>query len=131
MVIEATGNPTVKAKHDAMVATLANVQAAWGAIGLQGYLFPYSIVAWDNLCVVPRYLTTRAHAFHCRSLHSNDVLNPLPHAGLRTTRGIVTLSVSLLLRMCARLAYADRYTDQRKEHIYPIMCSRCTILCPT
>ena len=49
MVVEATGDAAVKAKHDAMVATLGHVQDVWGGIGLTGYLFPYSIVAWDNL----------------------------------------------------------------------------------
>lgn len=51
MVVEATGDAAVKAKHDAMVATLGAVQDKWGTVGLNGYLFPYSIVAWDNLCV--------------------------------------------------------------------------------
>ena len=53
MVVEGTGSAAAKTKNAEIVTALAGAQAAWTGIGQAGYLFPYSLVAWDNLFADP------------------------------------------------------------------------------
>ena len=50
---EATGRTAIRDKAAAVVAELAVAQQAWGKTGQPGFLFPYSMVSWDNLFSAP------------------------------------------------------------------------------